>query len=85
MPAVRAADGFAPTARSRNPTVLREKSHHTLMADAMASTTLKSSGNELPAMCGNRAEPSTTLLAWSDPAAANHDFFSRYCKPYMAM
>jgi hypothetical protein len=85
MPAVRAAAGLAPTARSRNPMVLRENSHHTPIADAMPRMTAKSNGSELPAMCGRRAEPSTTLLAWSDPAAANHVFFSRYCRPYMAM
>ena len=55
MPAVRAAESLAPTARISKPIVLRSSTHHTATAARIATTTPR----WVSATLGNTAEPST--------------------------
>ena len=55
MPAVRAALGFAPTARNRKPTVERSMSHHTATAATSATRKPACRRNCGPSRCGYSA------------------------------
>ena len=84
MPAVRAAAGFAPTARSRKPMVLRDITHHTRAAAAIASRMPMSKLRLPPSRCGNWALPSITLLACGLPGCWMLCRLSRYFRPNRA-
>src|SRR6185437_15762088 len=57
MPAVRAALGLAPTARSEKPNVDRVSNHQQPTAAAIAISRPALTGNDEPSRCGNRAVP----------------------------
>ena len=83
MPAVRAAAGLAPTARSRNPMVLLLSSHQTIAAAATASRIPRSIRSPLN-RCGNRAVPWMGLLACGLVGATMDLRASRYSRPKVA-
>jgi hypothetical protein len=74
MPAVRAAAGLAPTARSLNPSVLRSSSQAVPAAAASASSRPKCTRRSPPSRCGSRAVSLTFReIAWLNGGAWNHE------------